>query len=369
MFAGQALLGSDELKFDRVALRFNNLHDWVGCSLVSREHEIDSVSGKLLKAALTLTPMEPIEHAADNFTLALSGVWTMSGSQQKPGFTEDFSIQINYDELVEFSAIQADVSALQDLITATTDSVTVPNEITLWLPEAEGEGPSRRAVVQAYAQQSAHSMLTSSKSGDTLLRLGDIGGLPALARWLSFVRDRRVVLGLMLSSTYSKIYAENKFFNAVSAAETLHRMEFPNELRPADEYKAFRRMLARHVPKRHRSWLSQQLAYSNEPRLRDRLVQLAEYGGLSAVIACDAPLWAKAVTDARNRMVHHDKGKGPGASIAELYWLAESLKIMVLLCLVKFSGFEEGCDEKMRDAPSIEFLASRVQGILTAQPS
>jgi hypothetical protein len=369
LFAGPASLGAEGLKFAQVTIRFNNLYDWVGHSSISRENVFDNESKKLVKAGLSLTPMETIEHAAGGCRIALSGVWKILGSQQKPGFEEDFSIRIEYDELADFSSIQSDISALQDLLAVTTDSVTVPTDIKLLLPTGEGDKSSRQAMVQAYGQQSAYAVLKASKPGDIILRMGDIGGLPAITRWFNFVRDRRVVLGLLLSSTYSKMYTENKFFNAVSAAETLHRMEFPNEVRPAEEYKNFRRMLVRHVPKRHRSWLSQQLSYSNEPRLRGRLIELAEYGDFPSVIKCDAQEWAKAVTDARNRMVHHDKGKGSGASTTELYWLAESLKVMVLLCLAKFCEFQDGYIEKIRDAEAVDFLVKRLQEIREMEAS
>ncbi|MFM9594764.1 HEPN domain-containing protein [Streptomyces scabiei] len=367
MFAGQALLGPDAMKFDRFSVRFNNLYDWVGQSSVSRQHTFDPASGKLIKAGLTLTPMQEIEYAAQDCTISLSGVWKILGSKQKPGFEEDFSIRVEYDDPVDFGCVKTDIAALQDLLTATTDSVSVPTEITLWTPLSDGDDDARRSYVKAYGQQTAYALVKETRPGDVLLRLGDIGGLEAVARWFDFVRSRRIILGLMLSSKYSKMYTENKFFNAVSAAETLHRMEFPNEVRPAGEYKNFRRMLVRYVPKNYRSWLSQQLAYSNEPRLRHRLFELAEYGGLPTVIGCDAHKWAKAVTDARNRMVHHDKGKGPGASSAELYWLAESLKLMILLCLAKFCEFQDGYQGKLQDAASIQFLAERVSAIMGSQ--
>jgi hypothetical protein len=359
MFAGQALLSSNSVKFGQVSARFSNLYDWIGHSSVSRNHEFDA-QHKLTKSSLTLTPFKTIEHAANGYVISVSGVWKILGSEQKPGFEEDFSIGISYDTPVDFSSIKADLTVLQDLLTATTDSVCVPTAITLEIPPEAGESDRRTASVQAYVQQTAYARAADAKPSDMILRLGDIGGIGGVARWFEFVRDRRVVLGLMLSSTYTKMYTENKFFNAVSATETLHRMEFPNEILPVDEYKYFRRMLVKYVPKQYRSWLSQQLAYSNEPRLRDRLAELAEYAGLPTLINCDARQWAKSVTDARNRMVHHDKGKGPGASTVELYWLAESLKLLLLLCLAKFCEFPDGYSEKIRAVPSVEFVCQRV---------
>lgn len=368
MFAGQALLNSNSVKFDRVSVRFNNLYDWIGHSSVSRSHEFDA-RHKLTKSSLTLTPFKTIEHAASGCVITISGIWKILGSEQKPGFEEDFSIGVSYDGAVDFNSIRADVTVLQDLLTAATDSVCVPTAITLEISPEMGNGEQSTTSVQAYAQQNAYVGVEKTKSSDMILRLGDIGGVSGVARWIDFVRERRVVLGLMLSSTYTKMYTENKFFNAVSAAETLHRMEFPNEVRPADEYKNFRRMLVKYVPKQYRSWLSQQLAYSNEPRLRDRLAELAEFCGLPTVMNCDGRQWAKAVTDARNRMVHHDKGKGPEASTVELYWLAESLRVLLLLCLANFCEFPDGYSEKIRAVPSVDFICQRVGELMESSDS
>ncbi|NNJ02691.1 hypothetical protein HHX38_00805 [Streptomyces sp. PKU-MA01144] len=306
------------------------------------------------------------EHPADGCKVALSPSWKILGSAQKPGFEQDYSLRLVYNEPVDFTTVRGDISILQDLISATTDSASVPSQITLRIPiEEDKEKPKPQPIVKVYTQPSADLTNQQRKARHILVGLSEIGGLPAVASWLNFMRSRKIVLGLALSSIYRGMYVENKFFNSVSAAETLHRMEFPNTLRPAADYKAFKRMLVRHVPKNYRSWLSQQLSFSNEPRLRDRLKELAEFGDLASILDCDVQQWAKAVTDTRNRMVHHDKGEGPGASNTELYWLAESLRLMVLLCLMRFCDFRD-YQNRVKEHPSVKLIGRRVRLILSS---
>ncbi|MFE5770900.1 HEPN domain-containing protein [Streptomyces sp. NPDC056485] len=361
LFAGQALITPGELRFDRVRIKFNNLFTWTSRTLVSREYEFDNSSKKLSKATLTLEPVEAEEVSAEICSLGLIGTWKISSDPQNPGYRQDFSLSLNYSQEVDFSEIKGDISSLQDLITAMTDSVTVPTEVALWVP---GNNPESRLQINFYGQQVASGAARAPKPGDTFLDLEQIGGVPAMARWLDFTRSRRILLGLSLSSKYRQLYVENKFFNAVSAAETLHRMEFPNEMRPADEYKNFRKMLVRFVPKNYRGWLSQQLAYSNEPRLRQRLYELAEFSQLSTVLGCDSRAWVAAVTETRNRMVHHDKGKASAAAPADFHWMAESLHVMVLLCLMRFCEFKEGYIETLKQNSSVDFLGENVREIL-----
>ncbi|MFJ3085332.1 HEPN domain-containing protein [Streptomyces sp. NPDC086838] len=365
LFAGHRMVDSHNPMFERVSLRFNNLYAWAGRNSVSRQVVFGEDRKKLIKATLTLEPSEVEKADCGAYEVALTGTWKILGNEKSPGFDQDCSLRVSYGAPVDFETVTGDLAILQDLITATSDAATIPTEVTLYVAEGEEENSRQsREGVKLYGQQMSYSRAKEKKIGDMPLSLPAIGGLSAVAGWMSFMRDRRVLTGLLLSPVYSSMYVENQFFNRVSAAETLHRMEFSNELRPAEEYKNFRRMLVRHVPKKYKSWLSQQIVYSNEPRLRDRLGELAEFVNMSDLLGCDARRWAKAVTDARNRMVHHDKGKGEGASTTELFWLGESLKIVVLAALAKFSNFAESAQRELSEADDVRFLAERLREIV-----
>lgn len=364
LFAGHALLTSENEKFAEATVRFNNLWNWTNTSIVSHNYTFDTESQKLTAATLTLKPHETEECDIEGGKLALLSTWKIPGNRQNIGFEQDFSLRLTYEDPVDFSFIRTDVATLQDLISATSDSACLPTDISLWVTDDSGDGNKERLNV--YGQQSAQPTAKKSKSVDFLLHLEEIGGLPAVARWLNFLRTRRIVLGLALSSRYRGMYVENKFFNAVSAAETLHRMEFSNSVMPKAEYKEFRDLLVSYVPEEHQKWLKEQLAFSNEPRLRGRIKELAEFCDLPLVLDCDADQWAKMVTNTRNRMVHHDAKKGPRASNAQFYWMAESLQLLILLCLAKFCTFQDGYLEKIKEDEAVKLLAERVHSILNA---
>ncbi|MFF7825088.1 HEPN domain-containing protein [Streptomyces rochei] len=361
LLAGSSLVKTDGQRFSKAFVRFTHLFDWVDKPAVSREMVIDKETGHLTKAVLTFTPPSEDEHQAADTKVSITSAWTIPGSQKDPGFTQDYAVNLSYDSPADFDRVRGDISVMQDLISATSNTAVLLTRFSVRFTETDEEGGEVPRLVQVYAQQSAELSTPSAKHREPLLRLDDIGGVSAMCRWLDFNRSRKIVLGQLLASTYRKMYVENRFFNAVSAAETLHRMEFPNYVSPVNEYKQFKRMLVRHVPKKYRSWLSQQLAFSNEPRLRVRLAELAEFARISQVFGCDAEKWAKAVTDARNRMVHHDKGLGGGASNSELYWLSESLRVVTLLCLARFCEFPDSAWDKVTKHASVQLIRDRMK--------
>ncbi|MGQ4423719.1 HEPN domain-containing protein [Streptomyces violaceoruber] len=364
LFAGQVLLDADNPTFREVSFGQKGLFDWVAKNAVRREYKFSESNRRLESATLTLDTLPSEECRAEGCTIALYGTWKLLGSTQNPGFEQDTRFTITYDREVDFVQVRSDVAGMQDMLTCLTDVATVPVGVSLCVRSKDDEGEARKQRVEFYGQNVAYSEAKSKKVKNAILNFEQIGGLPAVARWLDFNRSRRVVLGQSLASKYRPMYVENRFLNSVSAAETLHRLEFPNEVKPAGEYKSFRKMLVRYVPKKYRGWLSQQLAYSNEPRLRHRLRELASHGEIAAVLGCDPEDWASAVTNARNRMIHHDEEKGSAASSTELYWLSESLRLAVLLSLMRFCEFKEGVLQDMAAHDSVKFVAERVHEVL-----
>jgi hypothetical protein len=97
-------------------------------------------------------------------------------------------------------------------------------------------------------------------AGRILFQFADIGGLPTIARWVKVAREYQAVVGALLSIRYaSGLYAENRFNNVISAAESFHRLRFSNEVRSKAEFRKLRRELVAAVSKEHQGWLSDQI--------------------------------------------------------------------------------------------------------------
>lgn len=179
-------------------------------------------------------------------------------------------------------------------------------------------------------------------------------------------RKYHIVVGSLLSIRYAAgLYVENRFNNVISAAESFHRLRFSNEVRPKDEYKQFVRELVKLVPKEHRSWLGNQLQYSNEPRLRHRLSEMADHAGAAFTTLHDDPdAWATIVTESRNRLTHHDEEHALNFHGGDLYFLTESVFVLVMLCLFLECEMDGQAITAIGESDSIRFLRGKLTEIM-----
>src|ERR1022692_3019217 len=110
-------------------------------------------------------------------------------------------------------------------------------------------------------------------------------------------------------------------------------MRFENEVMPAAYFKSYKRKMAKAVKTvlgpTARNWLNTQLEHSNELRLRQRLVEVANYAGPSlAVFVGDVDTWARIVAMVRNRMTHDDPSQRIERKPGDLIHLGESIYIV-----------------------------------------
>ncbi len=155
------------------------------------------------------------------------------------------------------------------------------------------------------------------------------------------------------------------FYNVVSAAESFHRLRFPNEVTSQKEFDQFIQGLIEAVPEEHREWLGMQLQYSNEPRLRRRLRSLARYASPVFTSVCGKrDRWVTVVVEVRNRMTHHDKDRQITFKDGDLYFLAESVFLLVMLCLLRECGVNGGVLAGVGDSMSVQFLRLKLAEII-----
>ncbi len=171
-----------------------------------------------------------------------------------------------------------------------------------------------------------------------LFTFADLGGLPSVGRWLDVSTRFGPVIGALLSHRYApSMYGENRLQNAVFAAETFDRLCFSNRIRSRAEFRKRVAAVVAPAPAPLRSWLEEQLRYSNEPRLRDRLTRLATYAGDTYVtLVGDVGAWVRLITTTRNQaVVHRNTADEPEGLASSLFLLSESAYFLVALCLLR----------------------------------
>jgi hypothetical protein len=368
------LFGQDELlTFDKCSVSFDQLATWVRRS---------GVSVKLEAPTKTQTPnriniefneqQDEVAAVEDDEELRLRSTWALGGDNiTETHLRQGSYLQVSYPEALPLEDALDDVKHLQDLLTLTTAAPAVPLEITLWRKDITREmrpGESRPQDMSFYAGQLAEKVrLGEAQSpGHVLFQFQDIGGLPTIARWVKVARKYKTVTGSLLSIRYaSGLYVENRFHNVISAAETFHRLRFSNEVMSKQEFKRFCRRLIRAVPKDDRNWLGNQLQYSNEPRLRHRLEEMATFAGEAfATVHPDADTWVTVVAESRNRLIHHDEEQSIDFQPGDLYFLTESVFTLVMICLFRECAVPDTTLAAVGNSGNIRFLRGKLAEII-----
>lgn len=339
---------NEALTYDEVTVEFDQLPVWLGRSGIEIEMQQATESpNHMISIGAKLTFMDDDSfEMADGTVLKAGSGGSLGGDHiMETKLGQNHYLGLKYPRPQQLADILGDVNCLHDLVTLGADAASVPTKVTLSrvdLVQEFGDGkaiPTRIELLRAYAEEP-----TLSPQGRHQILFGyhAIGAIESVAKWLAIARDYRPALGALFTIRYGgRMYVENRFQNVVNAAETLDRMSQSNELMPIDEFKAMRRGIVTTAPKEHRSWLGSQLQYSNEPRLKHRLMRLAELAGpdLDWLVG-DRVKWVAAVVEARNRLTHREGKKPVEIGGEPLFFLVESVFLCVALALFALCGIE-----------------------------
>ncbi|MFD8308094.1 HEPN domain-containing protein [Streptomyces sp. NPDC059690] len=377
-FSGAQFSSETPLEFDRVAATFDQLAPWVRRSkpeiTVDSPNPNDWSDAQSVNIHFPIPPNETVE--LDSLKLSLSTSWkTKSDSLTEASVYQEPYLEIHYKEAMDLDHILMDINGIQDLITLAIDAPCVPTGIDLWRPDITRETRSGelkpRKIGLHVANLAEHVRLSGHQSrAKFLFHFADVGGLSTVGSWLAVSRQYRLVVGALLTLRYSeRLYGENKFSNVLMAAESFDRMRFPNEVRPRTEYRSHRRkivkMVRRSIGPNTSDWLNDQLVHSNEPRLRQRLVRLADYAGRGFCdVAGDPAEWAAVATGVRNRLTHHDEKQPLNIRPGDLQYLAESVYTAVMLCLLRECGINGATLDQFKDSDGAIFLKEKLQEII-----
>jgi hypothetical protein len=375
IITGHLFEEGEELTFDRCSVAFDQLPAWVRRSgvSISLQTQTPELSQAPDKITIEFEPLQDEVTQVEDEELRLAFTWHLGGDNVTETYlNQDVHFELKYPTARPLESILDDVKYLQDFLTLATAAPAVPEEITLWREDIAYDTPIGEHRLQPmiyYAGQLAERVRLNApqSSGKVLFQLSDIGGLSTIGQWVRVAREYRAVLGSLLSIRYSAgLYVENRFNNVISAAESFHRLRFPNYVMQEDEFKTFRRSLIRAVPKEHRNWLGQQLQYSNEPRLRHRLTEMVSYCGeaFAALYPDDSSTWVVVVTESRNRLTHLDKERTIDFQPGDLYFLTESVFVLVMLCMFRECGVGDGALAAISENGTIQFLRGKLAEIV-----
>jgi ApeA N-terminal domain 1 len=163
-----------------------------------------------------------------------------------------------------------------------------------------------------------------------------------LPKWFELAETLGGIRGLVFGLRYaSEISVENRFLNATTAAEALHRATIPSARAKVDlKNQATKDWIAQY-PENEQNLIKTRLnQYINDPSLADRLNGLVDKAGvaISSIVPHRAQ-WVKLVKDTRNDLTHQEGIPGVRVSSRQMFVLAESVALLVTICFLVDLGF------------------------------
>ena len=342
VLAGAHFENDEALAFESITVTIDNLPQWLGRTGLS--FSIEEREGEVQRLRLELNPLPSEEVTTEAHSVELTYSYGVNGDHlTRSTFENGAGFRLSRPNPSGlFEDLYPLAGALQDLVTIAVDAPCLIDTVRLRHMDLIKEMPSGKQVhepVELWLQNRDRAKtLSKPRLGyEMLFTFEQIGGLEGVSRWLDVASEYRPALDSLLSLRYGGVmYVESRLLNMVQAAETFHRLRFPNHVRPPEEYKAFKRALVNQVQQESRQWLHEQLQYSNEPRLKQRLLDLAEFAGDPfTLLVGDVEPWAEGVKEARNSLVHHDGNRSRPKDGTLIRHMSESLFYLVVLCLLR----------------------------------
>jgi hypothetical protein len=210
------------LEFSGVGVSIKDLEAWVGKPSTKIQLDYKEDSKEFTQVRIISTPEEPILVTTDLGELELSFNYKLGGDhiiQSRIEQTCKLEFRFTNPEPLE-NALRL-CAALQDLVTI---GVGAPVCIdTIWLASTQTPRP-----IEFYAPLLGVTNMNDAKPPQPLtmhFTFDALGGLTIIGNWLAMAQRYHVVIRSLTSDWYNPpYYAEDRFFHAVTAVETLERI-------------------------------------------------------------------------------------------------------------------------------------------------
>lgn len=322
------------LMFNGFKLQLWHLDHWIDLTGIERSYHRSN--DETLTPKFACYPPSTKTIRTDYGTLQLEFGYT-----EKPGhfefkITEFRNFVLRFNESQSLNQLLQFSSAIQDLLTIGVDGLSTIEDLTLFHADVKTKLNSGRVFhypIKLHLEYRGKDLTDDKKTiynPQMLFSFDDIGGLDGIARWLETTEKFRPVIGALTAQWYRpRMYTENRFFNAVTAAETFQRI----------------------------------ILQRQTVDLLEALYSLAEKAGKTfRGLVGDVDRWAKTVRDTRVLNVVH-RGLNEDDE-PELYLLSESLYFLVVLCLLQECGVPQDTLTKMQRHQRFRLLKEQIQANL-----
>ncbi len=310
ILSGSYFIRDENPEFASVNIRLRHLDSWIAPPTINYEDEWDG--NRFHRHHLYYEPRKPI--SVQTRTGQLTLLYSDSVGHHTVPFRAEISSQCSFGFQFERPVVLDEVlkacAALQYVLTIGADS---PAPITSLLlrhskRDAEPEADqSDSGLVNLFIKWHGSEDL---RDDDEMLRyhmlftFEQLGGIEALARWFDVYEKYSTVIDTVMASwLHPVLFDMNRFFNAVTSAEALAR------IRAQRQNVNFKRELA-------------------------SLCELAGHELTQLVGNVDSWI-SRVITLRNNKVVHPGIWSDSQLWPSDLYWIAESIYCLVIMCLLR----------------------------------
>ena len=323
--------------FSSLATEIRHLTHWVGKSGISIDSGADGDINRIGKLSATVVPIEGIMTSRSFGELEISYQYTLCGDHiVETQIKQNCTAEVRFAEPKALNEALQVCVALQQIVTIGVDAPVSISSVRLRparmnRPDRAGIGDDQIRLYAEFPGSDLPKESLSSHVSKMLFTFDDIGGVDGLAAWIEVAKEFEPVVGLLTSHWFMPtLYVENRFFNAITAAETLQRIRCKKQ---------------------------------NIDFLKTLKALASQAGETFSSLVGDAEAWAKRVRQTRiNRVVH--RGLFESGDSDELYWLAESVYFLVVLSLLRECGVPETAMAGIRNRGRFVALSKRLRELV-----
>ncbi len=333
VFRGALFEHGEELAFDRVSVSMRWLTHWVAQTSLEETHEW--VEGRQVSFTLRGSGLASRRvRLGGGLTVYVHHSLGLEGNEvTHRGLTQQFVFETRSTSLLPLENLMETPARLQALVSIGTGRTAGYDELVLNHPGLTQGPPSKprlfRRSIDYFAQWSARDdELGPPKQHDMPFTLRDLGGMPAVGRWLQVANRYHHQLGQIMATRYGSGLVSDCLLNRVAALEGFHKLRNGTEL-----------------------------------TLKQRLIECGALAGAPfRDLVPDVAVWAQVAKRERNNIGH---GSHPGGfEAAHTLLVAEAAYWLFVLCLLREMDAPEAVFDRIVETSTFRWLKRNLADVL-----
>jgi hypothetical protein len=347
-----------EITFREISFQLFNLFDWSDISGITSDY--DEISKRYSIGYQKPSELEFSIYKDCQGLITFFSPLHRNSHNNRIELHEECEVSLKYKDKVHFEELLTDMSIFQRFITLTTFEQSYPLSITFNDDDYFKEVRKTKQKIQIkciFPNIFYNKKYQVRRSSESLLRFKDIREeFPKLiSNWFEKYKELEPSFVLLLDYFIDKNkFNTEKFMDIIRGLETFHRRTSSVTRLPKTEFKKKIKKILNTIglEEQDKKWLKEELSYSNELKLRERLSLLITTHSnkyiQKQIVNIDS--FCKDVVNTRNYHTHYSKKPKTKILIdKEFFDVTQILTGLLISCLLNYIGVNDSVFEERLD--------------------